>query len=113
MSQPQQQIEYCEETGETFCGKFAHIKPKKLIRFTPTKDIVLNEYKIALKKFDLKTEVINNKMKKEIQENELKILRSGNKSQGFSSICIRERYEKNAYQRKRNFQKKWGEGGSN
>ena len=27
MSQPQQQTEYCEETGETFCSKFAHIKP--------------------------------------------------------------------------------------
>ena len=76
-------------------------------------DIILKKYESQRIKFDLKTEVINNKMKKEIQENELKILRSGNESQGFSSICIRERYEKNAYQRKRNFDKKWGEGGLN
>ena len=29
-NQTQTQTEYCEETGETFCGKFAHIKPTEL-----------------------------------------------------------------------------------
>ena len=129
MSQPQQQTEYCEETGETFCDKFAHkdvisLKPKWLTNappiynnFTTTKDTKINiingrvfdEYNLDcdIEKFHLKTDVINNKMTKEIEAFELKNLKECNGSCVFGICSIRERYEKNAYQRKRKFEKKW------
>tara|TARA_R110001632_G_scaffold135223_1_gene250667 strand:+ start:352 stop:717 length:366 start_codon:yes stop_codon:yes gene_type:complete len=104
MNQPQQ-TEYCEETGETFCGKFA-----KPVYFTgwleaaeeKDKLIKLKEYKIALKKFYASEEVKNNKMQKEIEVCECDL--------HIGRICpIRTKYGKNAYQRKRKFQIKWDE----
>jgi predicted metal-dependent hydrolase len=71
-------------------------------------EIKMNKYKSQRIKFDLKTEVINNKMKKEIEAYELKNLKECNGSSVFGVCSIRERYEKNAYQRKRIFEKKWG-----
>ena len=64
---------------------------------------VFDEYNLdcAIEKFQATTKVINQRMQKEIEVCECDL-------HGYGRICpIKKRYEKNAYQRKRKFEKKW------